>query len=133
MKYIRVTNPDISLHLMPWYIADDETEIEVGMRLNDRMTDEPDDTYVLLAEDKGYLKAMLIGVLDGENLLVWQFKKTKDMNTPRQMEKKMYDWARKKGAIRIVLGSKDKRLRRLYRRKYGFTQTKDAYTMERAL
>ena len=118
---------------MPWYIEDDQTPAEIGMRLNDLMRDEPEETYVLLAEDKGYLKAVLIGFLDGENLLVWQFKKSKDMTTPRQMEKKMYDWARKNGAVRIVLGSKDKRLRRLYRRKYGFTQTENAYTMERAL
>ena len=65
-------------------------------------------------------------------MYIWQFRKSKDMDKPRQMEHKLYEWAREKGATRAVLGCEDKRIRRLYKRKYGFTPTTGVY-MEKTL
>lgn len=120
MKIIRIKNPEISIWLLPWYVEDDKTVLEIGMELNDRMQNEPDNTCVLLAVDKGYLKAVLVGYLDGNKLIIWQGKKSKDMNRMHLLGHKLYKWAREHGATKAVLGSSDKRVRRLYKRKYGY-------------
>ena len=121
MKIIRITNPEISVHLLPWYVEDNKTPLEIGMELNDRMRENPDDTCVLLAVDKGYIKGVLIGYMDSTSLFVWQARKSKDMNRPRLIFQRLCEWGKQKNADKVQLISDDKRVRRLYKRKYGFT------------
>ena len=120
MNITRVTNPEVSIHLLPWYVEDDMSALEIGMELNDRMTGYPDETCVLVATDKGCLKAVLIGYIEKDYLFVWQGKKSKDMKQPRLIFHKMCEWGKSKGVERARLGSHDKRVRRMYKRKYGF-------------
>jgi hypothetical protein len=135
MEYIRVKNPDISLHILPFLVGwgDVGDEIDCGMELNRLMTKHPEDTFVLTAVHDGFLKAVLIGYIrnDGD-LMGWQFKKSRDMRHPQQMMHKMYVWAREKGAKKAYLGCPDKRRRRLYKRQYGYTPI-DNIMMERSL
>ena len=132
MKILRITNPEISVHLLPWYVEDNKTQLEIGMELNDRMRENPDDTCVLLAIKDGYLKGVLIGYLEDDYLFIWQAKKSKDMDRPRLILHEMCRWAKQNGKKKIVIGSSNKRVRRLYKRKYGFTPSTGIY-MERAL
>jgi hypothetical protein len=132
MKITRTTNPDISIHLIPWYVEDDQTALEIGMELNDRMTENPDDTCVLVATDKGYMKAMAVAYIEGDRMIIWQGKKSKDMSNPRLMFHELYKWGRGRGAEKAVLGSPDKRVRRLYKRKYGYKPTTGGW-MEKML
>jgi hypothetical protein len=121
MKITKITDPDISIHLVPWYVEDDMTRVEVGMELNDRMTNHGDDTCVLVATDKDMIKAMLIGYIEDDYLFCWQARKSKDMRQPRLIFHKLCEWGRTKGMKKMRLMSGDKRIRRMYRRKYGFT------------
>ena len=121
MNIIRIKNPEISVHLLPWYIEDNQTPLEIGMELNDRMINKPDDTCVLLAIKNGYLKCVLIGYIENDYLFIWQARKSKDMDRPRLMFRKLCEWGKSKGVEKAQLIASDKRVRRLYKRKYGFT------------
>jgi hypothetical protein len=132
MNITRVQNPEISVHLLPWYVEDDKTALEIGMELNDRMTDCPDETCVLVATDKGHLKAVLIGYIENDYLFVWQAKKSKDMNRPHLIFHKMCEWGKSKGVEKARLGTSNKRVRRMYKRKYGFTPIGEAL-MEKSI
>ena len=121
MKILRVLNPEISVQLIPWYVPDDKTPIEIGMELDQRMREDSDNTGVFVAVKNGYLKAMLIGYMEGETLFVWQARKSKDMDRPRLIFHELCRWAKAKGAKKAQLKSSDKRVRRMYKRKYGFT------------
>jgi len=120
MKIIRVTNPEISIQLLPWYVEEDRTAMEIGMELNDRMIESPNDTCVLAAIDKGFMKAMIVGFIEEDYLFIWQAKKSKDMDRPRLVFHRLCEWGKQKGISKIKLVSQDKRIRRLYKRKYGF-------------
>jgi hypothetical protein len=126
MEYKRIKNPDISLHILPFFVeGGDETPVEIGMRLNDLMREDADNTFVLTAVKDEMLMAVLLAYSDDNGITIWQFKKSKDMDRPQQMIHKMYEWARSKGAKEVYLKCHDKRLRRLYRRKYGFSNSTD--------
>ena len=132
MKIVQIKNPDASIYLMPWFVEGNQDIVQIGYQLNERMIESPETTYVAVAIDKGYIKAFIAAYIENEEVLIWQFKKSKDMNQPRQMEHKLYEWARPRGATKAVLGVADKRIRRLYRRKYGFTPRSGIY-MEKPL
>jgi hypothetical protein len=132
MTFTRVTNPDISIYLLPWYVEAEKSRFEIGEELNERMTQNPDDTCVLVASKDGYMKGVIIGYIEDGDLFVWQASKSKDMDKPRLIFKIMCDWARDKGAKKVTIGSPDKRVRRLYKRKYGFTPAEGMY-MEKTL
>jgi hypothetical protein len=133
MQYKRIKNPDISLYIVPFFVdGGDETPVEIGMRLNDLMREDADNTFVLCATKDEMLKGVMIAHIEDTELLIWQFKKSKDMDSPQVMVHKAYQWGRSKGATKSIIGCSDKRLRRLYRRKYGYASTSDNQ-LERAI
>jgi hypothetical protein len=117
MKFVRTTDPEISVYLIPWFIG---SPVEIGLELHRRMTQTPDDTCVLLAMKDNYIKALLIGYMEDGDLFVWQAHKSKDMDRPRLMFHELCVWGRSRGAKKARLISPDKRARRMYRKKYGF-------------
>ena len=125
MNIVRVRHPDISVYLIPWFVEDGQTAVEVGMELNDRLRQKPDDTCVMLAIDKGYLKGVLVGYIEQDYLFVWQARKSKDMDRPRLIFHCLCEWSKTRGVKKARLVSHDKRIRRLYKRKYGFTHIGD--------
>jgi len=124
MKIIRVTNPEISIPLLPWF-AEAEGELsreECVKGLQILMTEMSEETCVLVATDKQYMKGFVVGYIEKDGgLWIWQAKKSKDMRNFQLLIHKLYTWARTMGAKKATLGSDDKRLRRLYKRKYGYT------------
>ena len=134
MKIIRVTNPEISIPLLPWF-AEAEGELsreECAEALRILMTEMPDDTCVLVATDKGYMKAMIIGYMEDGNLWSWQGRKSKDFRSYGLLWNKLHQWGRAKGATKSTLGCECKRRRRLYKRKYGYKSIDGKY-MEKAI
>ena len=61
MKFTRITDPGISIYLLPWFVeAENEMPKEKCAEvLHMLMTETPDDTCVLVVTDKGYMKAMI--------------------------------------------------------------------------
>lgn len=128
----RVTHPDVTFSLVPFYVAAEKTAMEIGSELYARMIHEADDTFVLIATANGFIQAFIVAYVDADHVHIWQARKLKGFQHGREMLEEVYAWAKGRGFERVTLGAPDKRLRRLYRRKYGFTPTEGVY-MERAI
>jgi len=138
MKILRQTNPNISFALIPWFVpSSEQTILQIGAELYQKMIDIPDDTLVLTAMEGEYCKAIIIAYSEVNEqgkvqVYLWQARKLKDFKYPRLVFAKAVEWAKYKQATRLILGSEDKRVRRMYKRKYGFSPMGGNY-MERAV
>jgi len=133
MKILRQTNPDISFALIPWFVpSSKQTVLDIGAELYQRMIDTPDNVVVLTAMEGEYCKAISIAYYEDGKVIYWQARKQRDFQYPRLMVAKIFEWAKTKKVDKVIVGSEDKRLRRMYKTKYGFKPVGGVY-MERCI
>lgn len=133
MKIVRQTNPEVCFALIPWFVPNqNQNVLEIGAELYQRMIDKPDDTLVLTALNGEYCEGVLISYVDADHVHIFQARKARDFQYPRLMFAKTMEWAKAKGFNKLTLGCEDKRLRRMYKTKYGFVSSGGVY-MERSI
>lgn len=120
MKIVRTKNPDICYYLVPWFITDEKSAYEIGAELYQRMKQQPEDTYVQVGVEGQQIKSILIAYTMPNYVHIWQARKDKDMNRPRLAFHKLCRWAKRQGYDKLRLATPNKRVRRMYKKKYGF-------------
>ena len=113
----RLTKPEHSVAVAPAFVGD---KTEILLELYKRMDEKPDDTFVLVDITDNHLKALLVAYATDDCVFIRQAHKSKDMHNPKLMFFKLCEWARKKGYDKLQLGCEDKRIRRMYKKRYGF-------------
>jgi GNAT superfamily N-acetyltransferase len=122
----------VTFALVPLYVEAEKNCWQIGAELYARMIKEAKDTFVLLATERnGKIMAFLAAYVDNDHVHIWQARKLSGFGEGRRMLETLYVWAKALGFSRITLGCPEKRLRRLYKRKYGFTPTEGDYMEKR--
>ena len=130
-KIFRAYNPFISLALVPWYVANDQTPFQIGMELNDRMREEPENTFVLIAMNGEKAEAILIAYIETDHVHVWQARKKSGFRYSGDMFAMLCQWAQDNDISILQCAPAGHAQRRLYRRKYGFESIDNKYMRKR--
>lgn len=109
LKFVSVTDPNISYVLAPWYITDFENVVEIGQELHHRLTYNPDETLVLIAHIDGQIKAYAIAYVRAKDVFIWQAKAVPGFGPNKAMFGMIELWARHKGFNKLSAQSKRRR------------------------
>ena len=104
IKIINAKNPEVSIHLLPWYVVNDMPRFEIGLRLYDRLQEQPEDTLVLIAVDEttADVKGMLIAENREDSAFMWQAKVKSGCGASKDLFERLTTWAKSKGKTKIV-------------------------------
>jgi hypothetical protein len=129
MYLIRHKKPEIALKLIPWFVVLDIRIENMYLELLERMNDDPDDTYVCVCyDDDNSVCGMTIAYCRDNDVFIWQANTRRDV--PRSLVDEAFnaiiEWAKDKG-FKLVTG-KPNRVRRIWKRRWGFKPTPDNET-----
>ncbi|HIJ71124.1 MAG TPA: hypothetical protein HPP87_07150 [Planctomycetes bacterium] len=125
MMFLNVTNPNDVAKLYPWLIpTETESRMDIACQLRYRMEKKPDDTFVLVAVDKGVTRAVLIAHVSDKNrkrVWVWQIKAEERFPYRHRMFDALKQWVEGKGCKQVRTSiTSNKRWQRVLERRYGF-------------
>lgn len=124
MKIVELTNPEkTSLELMPWYVEVDQTSLQIGWELYQRMQHLPEDTLVLAVLDEmEQITGITIAYARYSDVFIWQARSGK--LTRSDVDKvlaRICEWAKSKGFKRIA--AVPNRNPRVYSKRWGFIKS----------
>ena len=123
MKFLTTKNPEAALILMPWLVPVTQSREDIYLELRERLTDNPDETFVCMIVDGDLIKGMAVAYCRYKDVFLWQARKAADLSN-KMVDKafeKIKEWARSKGFDRISAISS--RPTRSYTRRWGFVES----------
>lgn len=121
--YIRVTDPNMAVQLVPWFVPENETVQDMLLFLYDRLANCSDETFLCLGVENDIIKGIAIAYKAGEEVFIWQATAAKGVK-PYQVDE-LFDeikkWARTIGCRRI--SCIPNRAKRIWERRWGFKQS----------
>lgn len=102
---IRSKSPDVSIALVPWYVPIDQSRGEIGMELDRRMRECPDDTCVLIASEENTVMAMVIAYCRPNDVFLWQARAKAGFQNSSEVLNELIKWAKSKGYSKLVTKS----------------------------
>ena len=118
MTLYRLTKPRVSLELIPFYVPNNQTRLEIGWELFKRLRDKPEDTFCLAAVEDT-LRAMVIAYVWKGDCHIWQAYAEPGFEYSKLMFDRLISWAKEKGLTKLTTGTKRPRA---MCRKWGFVQ-----------
>lgn len=128
---MRVTVPKIALLLYPWFVPANQTRQEIYLELRDRLKNESDKTFCVVAVDmaKERIYGFLVAYCRENDVYIWQARTHTvfDNNYPDHEDTlkcnniafdMLFDWARQKNYARVSVDSPNSS--RYLVRRYGF-------------
>lgn len=124
MRLLNCKDPIISQVLLPWYVPVDKTELEIGWELNQRLKNNPDDTFCCVAIENNRIQGFLVAYCRESDVFLWQARSnTKHPKSREYVDLIFYglaQWAKAKGYNRFCASSpRNKALKR----RLGFVDT----------
>lgn len=123
MRLWNCKDPDISLKLLPWYVAGDKYELDIGWELHERLKENPDDTFCCIAIENNRIQAFVVAYCRQKNVFIWQAKARSGFNYSQTIFNGLVLWARGKGRKKLKANSS--RRSRAIKREWGFTDSKN--------
>lgn len=124
MEFWDIKNPNVSITLLPLYVPVNQTRTEIGLELNRRLKDEPDNTLCLVAMDNDYCLGFIIAYAREKDVFLWQSRSSpKASKCSKVAFNYLREWTKAKGLNEIRIKT-DKRTAKLMKRKYGFKPSK---------
>lgn len=110
----------MALVLIPWFIPFDQTVVDMYLELCDRMEQQPEKTFVLLAIENDQIQGMVIAYCRKDDVFIWQ------ASTDRGVSVSVVDhafrgilcWAKGKGYSQV--SGVPNRARKIWQRRWGF-------------
>jgi hypothetical protein len=130
----RITDPDATLAMIPWFVPDEQPRIAIGCSLSEKMLNDPDDTLVLIATEDNNVRALSVSFVEtnpdtGErHVFIWQARTLPGFTQGKILMDSIGRWAIDKGIMRITTGMfLPQRRINAFCRRYGFKRLKDHY------
>ena len=117
--------PSVSLLLIPWFVPIDKTRLDIGWELHERLRENPNDTFVLVAKKRKEIHGVLIAYARKNDVFVWQAKARNDLSCTKIMFDVLIKWSLEKGYNRMAIETT--RNPRVFKRRWGF-EVADVYT-----
>ena len=119
MRILNSKDPDISLKLIPFFIPEDQTRLEMGLELYGRLKSEPDNTLCLVAIENDIGQAMMIAYERERDVFVWQAWSRSGFKYQMTIFNGLISWAKSLGKDKLVAGIPERK-RKFFERRYGF-------------
>jgi hypothetical protein len=119
LRILNTKDPNISIALLPWFVPNDQSRLEIGWELHERLKDRPDDTLCLIGIENNNWQIMCIAYTDDDCVWVWQVRALPGFKYQRIFEDALATWAGVKGKRTLKMKCL-KRLRKFFTRRYGY-------------
>lgn len=124
MRFLKVKDPKDVVKLFPWLVpTETETRMDIACELCDRLKDKPEDTFVMVAIERGITRAILIAHVSDKRkkrVWVWQSGTERGFKHQRLMFDALKGWAKAKGCKQLRTKVSNPRWSRILHRRYGF-------------
>jgi hypothetical protein len=125
VRYLNAKHPAVCWPLLPWFVEGDQTRKQIFLELYARLEQEPENTFVEIALEGEYCKAILIAYVSGDCVWVWQARASNDFNEGKKMLNNLINWSKNKKINKLKAAcSKDKNAKLIMRR-FGFKKNNE--------
>jgi len=124
VKYLRVTNPDVVLTLVPWFVPVNQSREDIFLELRDRLIHQPEDTFVLVVVSQRIIKGFVAAYARTKDVFLWQARS--EGLTRKYVDigfNAVCNWTRKKGFNKLV--TIPNRATKIWARRWGFKEAKN--------
>lgn len=118
MRFWRVDNPEFAMNLIPWFVPTNQNPLQMSWRLHEMLRLSPDDTFCVLALEKGIIQAMLIAYKEKRHVWLWQAHARKGFGYAKYIFEGLLHWTCFVGRKKIRMGTTENF--RAYQRRWGF-------------
>ena len=127
--------------LLPWFIEGKETREEIFLQLYNRLEQDPDNTFVLIAMEGEYCHGFMAAYCREDDVLLWQARTRSPFDELYPDKANIYEyndkafeilfeWAASKGKKIVSAICHEKRTESLVMRRYGFKKDGTKITKE---
>lgn len=124
MEFLITKNPEVALTLIPWFVPLNQSREDIYLELRERLTDNPDETFVCVAIEDNLIKGMVVAYVRYKDVLIWQ---SRNEGLSRSIVDFVFNgvchWARSKGFDRVT--TVPNRARKIWVRRWGFRESKE--------
>lgn len=118
MRILNSKDPDISLKLLPWFVPANQTPMDIGWELHERLRENPDETFCSIAIENDMIQAVLIAYVMKRCVWLWQAQARRGFKYSSFMFNGLKHWSRSRGRKKIRMGVLERH--KVFERKWGF-------------
>jgi len=108
----------IAMRLIPWFLPANQTPLDMGWELHERLREKPDDTFCLVAIEKNIIQGMAIAYVRKRDVWLWQAHVRKGFKYTKMLFDGLKIWAKSKKRRKIRMGVFEKQ--DAFQRRWGF-------------
>jgi hypothetical protein len=129
MRIYNAKDPDISLKLIPWFVPGNQTPIDIGWELHERLREKPDETFCSIAIENDTIQAVLIAYVRKREVWLWQAQSRSGFKYSKYIFEGLKHWSRSRGRKKIRMGTPTRH--KAFERAWGFKKCRwDKNVME---
>ena len=107
-----------SLALISWFIPTNQNPLEMGWELHERLRENPDDIFCVVAIERNIIQAILIAYIRKRDVWLWQAHARKGFEYSKMIFNGLKIWSKLRKRKRIRMGVHEKR--NAFQRRWGF-------------
>jgi len=108
----------IAMRLIPWFVPYKQDPMYMGWELHERLRENPNDTFCIVAIEKSIIQAILIAYVRKRDIWLWQAHTRKGFEYSKMIFNGLKIWSKLRKRKRIRMGVHEKR--NAFQRRWGF-------------
>lgn len=120
MRLWRADNPEVAMGLIPWFVPTNQNAIQMGWELHERLREKPEDTFCVIALDRGIVQGVLIAYKRKRDVWLWQAHQRPGFKYTKYIFDGLKYWSKLVNRSKIRMGATKRH--RAYQRRWGFKE-----------